>query len=45
MCTLPNTQFRDPEELLPPMKKQIQKTKAKTVKIIVPHYPSMKNSI
>ncbi len=45
MCSLPNIQVRDPEELLPPIKKQVEKTEVKTVKIIIPYYPSLENSI
>ena len=41
MCSLPNIQVRDPEEPLPHEKKQVEKTEAKTVKIIIPYYPTM----
>jgi hypothetical protein len=45
MCSLPNIQARDFEELLQRRKKQMNKTDAETVKIIIPDYPSLENSI
>jgi hypothetical protein len=36
MCTLPNMQTQDLEELLQPRKKQRKKTQAETIEIIVP---------
>jgi hypothetical protein len=36
MCSLPNIQARDLEELLQPRKKQTKKTEAETIEIIVP---------
>lgn len=45
MCSLPNMQARDLEELLQRRKKQMKKTEAKTVKIIIPDYLSLENSI
>jgi len=36
MCTLPNYQVRDLEELLQPRKKQTEKPKAETIEIIMP---------
>lgn len=45
MCSLPNVQARDLEELSPRGKKQMKKTEAKTVKIVIPDYLSVENSI
>jgi hypothetical protein len=45
MCSLPNIQARDIEELSQPQKKKMKKTEAKTVKIIIPDYLSVENSI
>jgi hypothetical protein len=36
MCSLPNIQNRDLEELLQPKNKQAKKTKAETIEIIMP---------
>jgi hypothetical protein len=45
MCSLPNIQARDLEELSQYREKQVKKSEDKTVKIIIPYYPSLENSI
>jgi hypothetical protein len=43
MCILPNPAARDLEELSQNRKKEMKKTEAKTVKIIISEYPLLEN--
>jgi len=45
MCSLPNIQAMDLEGLSQRRKKQMKKTEAKTMKIIIPDYLSLEKSI